>query len=238
MQRQTFLHLYALCNVQNLFRAIVLSFKIGIIFSLMCLWILCLLWKSENEESKQLLTNSEHSSGIPVSTNATNFTPRDKWQNVLRTKDPSFEDIFEKDKEDREAKQAIKHQSPSPSSRKQKALFNHVPLKEESRKKTDRTLIVALWGRIKREVEVWPIIQSRKDARKKNIIKSCSNSNEKTSTVFRKASVAQNQRRNKIKIIKFYPKNESPSRLTRFFFPHKICLFNNSVKLLVFHSYW
>ena len=57
--------------------------------------------------------------------------------------------------------------------------------------------------------------------KKKNIIKSCSNSNEKTSTVFRKASVAQNQRRNKLKIIKFYPKNESPSRLTRFFSPIK-----------------
>lgn len=55
--------------------------------------------------------------------------------------------------------------------------------------------------------------------KKKNIIKSCFNSNEKTSTVFRKASVAQNQSRNKIKIIKFYPQNESPSRLARFFFP-------------------
>lgn len=220
MQRQTFLHLCALCNVQNLFRAIILSFKIGIIFSLMCLWILCLLWKSENEESKQSLTNSEYSSGIPVSTNATNFTPRDKWKNVLRTKDPSFEDIFEKDKEEREAKQAIKHQSPSPSSRKQKALFNHVPLKEESRKKIDRTLIVALWGRIKRGWSI-TIYTKQEGCKKKNIIKSCSNSNEKTSTVFRKASVAQNQRRNKIKIIKFYPKNESPSRLTRFFPPIK-----------------
>lgn len=135
MQRQTFLRLYALCNVQNLFRAIILSFKIGIISSSMCLWILCFLWKLENEESKQLLTNSEHSSGIPVSTNATNFTPGEKWQNVLRTKDPFFADIFKKDKEDREAKQAIKHQSPSSSSRNQKASLNHIPQKEESRKK-------------------------------------------------------------------------------------------------------
>ena len=133
----------------------------------MCLWILCLLWKLKNEESKQLLTNSEHSSGIPVSTNATNFTPREKWQNVLRTKDQSLADIFKKDKEDREAKQAIKHQSPSSSSRNQKASFNHIPQEEENRKKTDRTLIVALWGGIKREVEVWPIIQSRKEEGKK-----------------------------------------------------------------------
>lgn len=65
MQRQTFLRRYALCNVQNLFRAIILPFKIEIIFSLMCLWILCLLWKLKNEESKQLLQIQSIPQGFP-----------------------------------------------------------------------------------------------------------------------------------------------------------------------------